>query len=127
MRKLQKEIIALKQCGISGMPISNLLKVAKSTVFDAIKCFKKLGDYSNCSGRGQKKICMHQNIDKKSVFQQQAPKSIMVWAAFSKTWKSPLIFIEKIVKINVEYYVANVLKSISLLLNDHYKDKNWTF
>ena len=51
----------------------------------------------------------------------------MVWVAFSKTWKSPFIFIEKNVKINAEYYVANVLKPILLLLNDRYKDKNWTF
>ena len=51
----------------------------------------------------------------------------MAWAAFSKTWKSPLIFIGKNVKINAKHYVANVLKPISLLLNDHYKDKNWTF
>ena len=47
--------------------------------------------------------------------------------AFLKTWKSPLIFIEKNVKINAKYYITNVLKPISLLLNNHYKDKNWTF
>ena len=51
----------------------------------------------------------------------------MVWVAFLKIWKLPLIFIEKNIKINAKYYVANVLKLISLLLNDHYKDKNWTF
>ena len=52
MRKLRKETIALKQRGISGTHISKLLKIPKSTVFDAIKRFEKLGDYSNRSGRG---------------------------------------------------------------------------
>ena len=39
-------------------------QVPKSTDFDAIKCLKKLRDYSNRSGKGQK-TCMHQKIDKK--------------------------------------------------------------
>ena len=74
-----------------------------------------------------KEISMHQKIDKKSVFQQQASKSVMVWVTFSKTWKSTLIFIERNVKINTEYYIADALKPISLLPNDHYKNKHWTF
>ena len=89
----------MKQHQISGMQTSKLLKVPKSTVFDAIKHFEELGDYSNCSGRGQKNLYTPK-IDKKSVFRQQAPKSVMVWVAFSKTWKSPLIFIKKNIKIN---------------------------
>ena len=52
MRKLRKEIIALKQRGISGTRISKLLKVPKSTVFDTIKRFEELGDYSDRFGRG---------------------------------------------------------------------------
>ena len=52
MRKLRKEIIALKQRGISGTRKSKLLQVPKSTVFDAIKRFEELGDYSDRSGRG---------------------------------------------------------------------------
>ena len=52
MTKLRKEIIALKQRGISGTHGSKLLKVPKSTVFNAIKRFEELGDYSNRSVRG---------------------------------------------------------------------------
>ena len=52
MRKLRKEIIALKQRGISGTRMSKLVKIPKSTVFDAIKRFKKIGDYSDRSRRG---------------------------------------------------------------------------
>ena len=84
MRKLQKEIIALKQCGISGMPISNLLKVAKSTVFDAIKCFKKLGDYSNCSGRGQKKSACTKTLIKNLYFNSKHPNQLWFGQHFQK-------------------------------------------
>ena len=70
MGKLQKEIIVLKQCQISGMRISKLFKVPKSTVFDAIKHFEELGDYSNHSGRGQKNLYTPK-IDKKSVFKEK--------------------------------------------------------
>ena len=52
MKKLRKEIIALKQFGISGTRKSKLLKVPKSTVFDAIKRFEELGGYSDRSRRG---------------------------------------------------------------------------
>ena len=43
MRKLRKKLIAVKQCGVSGTHILELLKVPKSTVFDAIKLLKNLG------------------------------------------------------------------------------------
>ena len=46
------------------MRISKLFKVPKSTVFNAIKCFEELGDYSNHSGRGQKNLYTPK-IDKK--------------------------------------------------------------
>ena len=52
MRKLQKEIVALKQHGISDTRILKLLKVPKSTVFNAIKDFEEFGDYSDHSKRG---------------------------------------------------------------------------
>ena len=113
----------MKQRQISGTRVLKFLKVLKSTVFDAIKRFQEFGDYSDRSRRGQKNLYTPK-IDKKSVFQQQAPKSVMVWVAFSKTWKSPLIFNEKNIKINAKYYVSNVLKPISFLLIDHYKEKN---
>ena len=45
-------------------------KVPKSTVFDAIKHFEELGDYSDCSGRGQKNLYTPK-IDKKSGFNEK--------------------------------------------------------
>ena len=70
MGKLRKQIIVLKQCQISGMRILKLFKVPKSTVFDAIKHFEELGDYSDCSGRGQKNLYTPK-IDKKSGFKEK--------------------------------------------------------
>ena len=51
MRKLRKKIIALKQQEISGTRKSKLLKVPKSTVFDATKRFEELWEYSDRSRR----------------------------------------------------------------------------
>ena len=79
------EIIVLKQRQISGMHISKLLKVPKSTVFDAIKRFEELGDY-NCFGTKK-------SVHTKNLKNCISTASFMVWVAFSKTWKLPLIFI----------------------------------
>ena len=83
MRKLQKEIIVLKQWQISGMRTSKLFKVPKSTVFDAIKHFEELGDYSNCSGRGQKNLYTPK-IDKKLYFDSKHPNQLWFGWHFQK-------------------------------------------
>ena len=49
--------------------------------------------------------------DKRSIKRFQNASSVMVWGAICKRGKLPLIFIEKGVKINQQYYLDNVLKS----------------
>ena len=44
-----------------------------------------------------------------TVFRRQKPLSVMVWAAVSKSWKSPIIFIERGVKINTDAYINKIL------------------
>ena len=46
------------------------------------------------------------------MYQTMKPASIMVWAAVSKTWRSPLIFIDQSAKINAKYYVEKILESM---------------
>lgn len=41
----------------------------------------------------------------KAVTRRQRPASLMIWAAVSRTWKSPLIFVPKGCKINSQVYV----------------------
>ena len=45
----------------------------------------------------------------RSVFRRQKPSSVMVWAAISKTWKSPIIFVPQGVKVNTNVYIDTIL------------------
>lgn len=49
-------------------------------------------------------------IEKKIIERYQNASSVMVWGAVSSRGKLPLLYIEKGVKINQEYYLENVLK-----------------
>lgn len=49
-------------------------------------------------------------IEKKIVERYQSASSVMVWGAISVRGKLPLVFIDKGVKINKEYYLEEVLK-----------------
>lgn len=49
-------------------------------------------------------------IDKLAVQRFQNHSAVMVWGAFSKSGKIPLLFIERGVKINQDYYIDEVLK-----------------
>ena len=42
---------------------------------------------------------------------QHADK-VMIWAAVSKKGKFPLVFVEKGIKINAEYYKSHILESV---------------
>ena len=51
----------------------------------------------------------------------------MVWAAISKTWKSPLIFVEQGVKINSDRYINDILVPAHEEMKKHFKDQFFTF
>ena len=51
----------------------------------------------------------------------------MVWAAVSKTWKSPLIFIKQGTKLNTNAYIENILIPASQAIKKHFGSKNFTF
>lgn len=66
--------------------------------------------------------------DQKTVYRTMKPASVMVWAAVSKTWRSPLIFVDQDVKINAKCYVETILKPMLESAKDHFsKDTLWTF
>ena len=48
----------------------------------------------------------------KLMTKQHFPKSVMVWAGVCATGKTPLIFIDRNVKINAQVYQQNVLKDV---------------
>ena len=54
--------------------------------------------------------------------------SVMVWGAITSNGRTPLIFIEKGVKINKEVYIEEVLEgSLKPWAMNHFKDANWVF
>ena len=66
--------------------------------------------------------------DVKSVLRTMKPASVMVWAAISKTWRSPLIFVEEKAKINSKVYIEKILQPMIASANVHFGDETlWTF
>ena len=63
----------------------------------------------------------------RSVFRRQKPSSVMVWAAISKTWKSPLIFVPQGVKINTNAYIETILSPALQAAKKHFKNKPFVF
>ena len=52
----------------------------------------------------------------------------MVWAAISKAWRSPLIFVEEKVNINAKAYIKKILQPMSASAKDHFgNERLWTF
>ena len=66
--------------------------------------------------------------DLKSVHRTMKPASVMVWAAISKTWRSPLIFVEEKAKINAKAYIEQILQPMLSSAQLHFGDERlWTF
>ena len=63
----------------------------------------------------------------RSVFRQQKPSSVMVWATILKTWKSPIIFVPQGAKVNTNAYVETILTSSLQAAKKHFKDKPFIF
>lgn len=66
--------------------------------------------------------------NQKTVHRTMKPASVMVWAAVSETWRSPLIFVEQGAKINAKCYIENILTPMLESAKDHFgNDTLWTF
>lgn len=67
-------------------------------------------------------------VNKLAVERFQGVSAVMVWGAISKKGKFPLLFIDRGVKINKEYYIEHVLKN-HLLVNAKrmYQDEYYCF
>ena len=63
----------------------------------------------------------------RTVTRQQKPASVMVWAAVSKTWKSPLILVQEGVKVTADRYIREILKPMEEAANAHFGERKWTF
>ena len=63
----------------------------------------------------------------RNIYHRQKPASVMVWAAVSKTWKLPLIFVEPKTKINKECYSKKILSLVLIKMKKHFKNEVFTF
>ena len=63
----------------------------------------------------------------KKVYRLQKPASLMVWAAVSETWKSPLIFIKQGTRLNTNAYIGDILIPASQAIKKHFGNENFTF
>ena len=63
----------------------------------------------------------------RSVFRRQKSSSVMMWAAISKTWKSPLIFVPQGAKVNTKAYIETILTPALQAAKKHFKDKPFIF
>ena len=62
-----------------------------------------------------------------TVYHLQKPASLMVWAAVSKTWKSPLIFVKEDAKMNTTGYIDNILTPALHEIQTQFKNCKFTF
>ena len=53
--------------------------------------------------------------------------SVIVWAAVSKSWKSPLTFIKQGTKPNINVYIEDISIPASQAIKKHFENKNFTF
>lgn len=69
-----------------------------------------------------------ENLHLRLATRNQAPAMVMVWAAISAEGRSPLVFIDRGVKINAEYYRENVLEAaLKPWASKQYGRRPWTF
>lgn len=64
----------------------------------------------------------------KLITRSHFPASVMVWAGICGSGKTPLVFVEKGVKINAKVYQESILKAVvDPWARSHFKDQPWTF
>ena len=62
-----------------------------------------------------------------SVYCHQKPASVMVWAAISENWRSPLIFVKEGAKLNTNLHIQDILTLAHVEMKKHFKDDPFTF
>ena len=134
-------IIELHLAGISAPLIIKQLKVANKILFNQIKNGTKKGEvifsYEKIFTAEAKLNSQNDRVlakkgkgiaeNKRNIYHRQKPASVMVWTAVSKTWKSPLIFVEPGTKINSECYIEDILSPALIEIKKHFKNEVFTF
>lgn len=68
------------------------------------------------------------NSNAKLITRSHFPASVMVWAGVCGTGETPLVFVEKGVKVNAKVYQDTILKAVvDPWAKEHFKNQHWTF
>ena len=62
-----------------------------------------------------------------SIARSHHPASVMVWAGITYIGKTPLIFIEKGVKVNQTVYQKLLTDFVALWASEHFDNNDWVF
>ena len=65
--------------------------------------------------------------DMLTVYHRQKSAYFMVWAAVSKTWKFPLIFVKQGAKVSTNVYIGDNLTPALRDIKEHFKSGDFTF
>lgn len=80
-------------------------------IFSDEKMFLLQDSHNQQNDRVYGKSLKNIPVDKLAIERYQNVSRVMVWGAVSRKGKLPLLFIEKGVKIDTDYYIENVLKN----------------
>ena len=128
-RQSLSEAVKLKRLERSKVLLNELKSgMAGETIWSDEKIFTVELAHNRRNDRVLGKKSSDIPYDIKTVHRTMKPQSVMVWAAISKTWRSPLIFVEEKVKINAKVYIDKILQPMNASAKVHFgDDKLWTF
>ena len=118
LKKRQQLTVLQKRKRAERARLLNLMKSGTPTgeiVFSDEKMFTVEAHFNPQNDRVLARHSEDIPEDMLTVYRPQKPASVVVWAAVSKTWKSPLIFAKKGVKVNTNTYCTFPLPSLKVI------------
>lgn len=97
-------------------------------VFSDESIFKIEQSFNSQNDRVYLKGKSNENLQLRTVTRKQAPPYVMVWAAVTADGRSPLVFLDRGVKVNATVYREQVLEgALKPWADKHFGRKRWTF
>ncbi|XP_033232026.1 uncharacterized protein LOC117183003 [Belonocnema kinseyi] len=132
--KIQKaHDLTPKQQQVGLQRAKKLLRLAESGQFPNIafsdeKIFPIEQLVNSQNDRVYLTVRSYENLSHRLATRRQHTQQIMVWAAVTADWRSPIVFIEPGVKANVKYYRESILEvALKPWVDKHFGGRPWTF